>query len=107
MSTFTPDSSPTTYRANRTLAALVLEHLQGECGDGDACVTVSDRDCAERIRSEVLSQCSWLKDCTQLNAPAFHLSDMCNENVWITWDPTFEAGLPTWVGLRIRWGHWR
>jgi hypothetical protein len=35
------------------------------------------------------------------------LSDMSNENVHITDDPLHEATLPSWIGLRIRHGHWR
>lgn len=104
----TPPPNPSiTTRADRALAAMVLEHMQGECGDGDACVTVSDRDHAVCIRSEILHQCHWLKDCTAPDASVFHLSDMSNENIWITWDPAFDSTLPGWVGLRIRWGHWR
>lgn len=96
-------STQTTQR----LAALILQHMQDECGDGDACVTVSDQGQAEHLRDEITRQCSWLKDCSQPGAPAFHLSDMSNENIWITWNPSFDATVPKWVGLRVRWGHWR
>lgn len=89
------------------LAAFVIQHMYDECGDGDACVTVSDQGQAELLRDEITRQCNWLKDCSQSDAPVFHLSDMSNENIWITWDPTFDATVPKWIGLRIRWGHWR
>ena len=92
------------------IARLVLQHLQGECGDGDACVTLSTRAEAETLRDELLRQCHWIKDCTpesQVGEVMFHLSDMCNENIWITCDPGFDATLPRWVGLRLRWGHWK
>lgn len=102
-------TSPTNY-PNRTIqciAVLVLQHMQDECGDGDACVTVSDQGQAELLRGEITRQCNWLKDCSQSEARVFHLSDMSNENIWITWDPLFDTTLPKWVGLRIRCGHWR
>lgn len=97
-------------RVIQCIACLILQHLQSEAGDGDASVTVSNRSEAESLRDDVLRQCSWLKDCTSPDAKSkmmFHLSDMSNENIWITWDPNFDATLPPWVGLRLRWGHWQ
>lgn len=101
----TSTSSPN--RTIQCISTLVFQHIQDESGDGDACVTVSDQGQAVLLRDEITRQCSWLKDCSQPDAPVFHLSDMSNENIWITWDPSFDATVPKWVGLRIRCGHWR
>lgn len=97
-------------RMIQCIACLILQHLQNESGDGDACVTLSNCEEATALRDELLRQCRWIKDCTSethVDKPAYHLSDMSNENIWITWDPKFDATVPPWVGLRIRWGHWR
>lgn len=107
---------PSVSRLNQSIAYMILQHLQDECGDGDACITVSDRTAANQLRGEILLQCSWLKDCTsnlgidmgdRNGHTTYLLSDMRNENVHITTDPDFEKKLPSWVGLRLRIGNWR
>lgn len=100
-----------THRISHVIASVVVQHLQDECGDGDAHLTISDRTLACEVRDEILRECNWIKDCTYLSQVPdkfmIHLSNMSNENVTITDDPTFEATLPSWYGLRIRYGHWR
>ena len=107
---------PLASKLNQSIAHMILQHLQDECGDGDACITVSDRTAADQLRGEILLQCSWLKDCTtspgidmgdRNGYTTYLLSDMSNENVHITTDPDFEKELPSWVGLRLRIGNWR
>lgn len=103
-------------RLNQSIARMILQYLHDECGDGDACITVSDRTVADQLRGEIMLQCAWLKDCTsnpgidmgdQNGHTTYLLSDMSNENVHITTDPNFEKELPSWVGLRLRIGNWR
>lgn len=104
------DSQPE-RRLSHSIAHAVVMHLQEESGDGDAHLTISDRSMAYEVREEILKECKWLKDCTGLITPPeggsffILLSDQSNENVTITDNISLEV--PSWVGLRIRHGHWR